>query len=94
MGGSVEGLLDSRPQAGRGGDNAAVATCNGISMASSNFISAAVLDISRKATAVKERVDCIIDRLHPCTQKPRLSSCSLYLNLNLYRRCLLLIAVR
>ena len=44
MGGSVEGLLDSCPRAGRGGDNAAVVTCN--SMASSNFISAAVLDIS------------------------------------------------
>ena len=69
MGGSVESLLYSRPRAGRGGDNAAVVTC--ISMASSNFISAVVLDISQKATSVKERVDCIIYRLHSCTQNPR-----------------------
>ena len=84
MGGSVQGLLDSHPRAAssRGGDNAAVVTC--ISMASSgNFISAAVLDISRKATAVKERVDCIIGRLHSCTQNLRISSC------NLYCRCVL-----
>ena len=39
------------------------ATC--ISMGSSNFISAAVLDISRKATAVKEGAD-FIGRLHSC----------------------------
>ena len=50
----MEGLLDSHPRAGIDGDHAAAATC--ISMASSNFIRAAVLDISRKATAVKERV--------------------------------------
>ena len=54
MGGSVEGLLDPSPRAG---DHAAVVTCT--SMASSNFGSAAVLDTSRTATAVKERVDCI-----------------------------------
>ena len=36
-----------------------------------------VLDISRKATAVKERADCN-DRLHCCTQKPRLYSYKLY----------------
>ena len=53
MGEGVRGLLDSRPQAGRGGDKAAIATC--ISMASSNFNSAAVLDISQKVTAVKEK---------------------------------------
>ena len=40
-------------------------------MGSGNFISAAVLDISRKATAVKERADFIIGRLHSCTQNPR-----------------------
>ena len=47
MGGSVEGLLDSRPRAGRGGDSAAVIIC--ISMASSNFISAAdtILQITK-----------------------------------------------
>ena len=59
---SVEGLLDSRPRAGRDSDNAAIATC--ISIYSSSFIGATVLDISQKATAVKERVavslmDCI-----------------------------------
>ena len=60
MGGSVEGLLAARPRAGRGDDNAAVVTCNSISMASSDFISATtVLHISRKETAVKERVDCL-----------------------------------
>ena len=63
MGGSVEGLLDPSPRAGRGGDNAAVVTCT--SMACSNFVSAAVLDISRKAMAVKETVDCIDRRLPP-----------------------------
>ena len=41
------------------------------------WISAAVLDISRKATAVKERAD-FIGRLHSCTQNPRLSSCKFY----------------
>ena len=57
--------------AGRGADNAAVVTCT--SMASSNFITAAaVFDISRTAT------DCIIDRLHFCTQNPCLSSYKLY----------------
>ena len=40
-------------------------------MASSNFLRA-VLDISQKATAVKERADGI-DSLHCCTQNPRLS---------------------
>ena len=44
---------------------------------SSNFISAAVLDISRKATAVNQRAD-FIGRLHSCTQNPRLSSCKFY----------------
>ena len=57
---SVDGLLGSRPRAGRGGDNAAVVTR--ISMASSNFISAAVRDISHKATAVNGKVDRIIDK--------------------------------
>ena len=80
MGGSVAGMLDFRPRAGRGGDNAAVVTC--CSMASSNFSSAAMLDISRKVTNVKERVDCI-DRLHFSTQNPRLSS------YNLCRTCAL-----
>ena len=60
MGGSVEGLLDP---SSRAGDNAAVVTCT--SMASSNFFSAAVLDISRKATAVKETDDCIDRGLPP-----------------------------
>ena len=55
MGGSVEGLLDSRLRAGRGGDNALIVKC--ISMGSTNFISADVLDISRKATGVRERFD-------------------------------------
>ena len=60
--------MDSRPRAGRDGDNAAVVTC--ISIASSNFIGATVLDISQKATAVKERVavslmDCIaVHKIH------------------------------
>ena len=55
--GSVEGLLDPRSLAGRGGDNAAVVTCT--SMASSNnFISAAVIDIYRPATVLL--IDCII----------------------------------
>ena len=54
---SVEGLLDPSPRAGKGGDNAAVVPCT--SVASSNFVSAAVLDISRKAMAVKETVNCI-----------------------------------
>ena len=57
MGGSVEGLLDSRPRASRGGDDAAVVTC--IAMASSNFIGAAVLDNIRKVTTVKERAGCM-----------------------------------
>ena len=56
MGGSVEGLLDPSPRAGRGGDNASAVTYT--SMACSNFVTAAVLDISRKAMAVKERDDC------------------------------------
>ena len=63
MGGSVEGLLHPSPRAGRGGDNAAVVTCT--SMASSNFVNAAVLDISRKAMVVKERVGCIDRGLPP-----------------------------
>ena len=41
------------------------------------FISAVVLDISRKATAVKERAD-FIGTLHYSTQSPRLSSCKLF----------------
>ena len=45
-------------------------------MASSNFLRA-VLDISQKATAVKERAD-YIDSLYYCTQNPRLSSYKLY----------------
>ena len=49
-----------------------------ISMGNINFISAAVLDISRKTTAVKERADCI-SRLYSCTQNlRRLSSWKLY----------------
>ena len=63
MGGSVEGLLDPSPRAGRGGDNAAVVTYT--PMGCSNFVSAAVLDISRKAMAVEERVDCIDKGLPP-----------------------------
>ena len=70
MGGSVEGLLDPSDRAG---DNAAVVTCT--SMASSNFVSAAVLDISRKTTVVKETDDCI-DRGLP----PVLSTCPLHTN--------------
>ena len=45
--------------------NSHTATC--ISLGNSNFISAAVLDISRKATAVKETllVDCIpVHKVH------------------------------
>ena len=59
MGGSIEGLLDYRPRADRGGDNAAVFTC--CSIASSDFISAAVLDSHERCTvtAVKERVDIL-----------------------------------
>ena len=64
MGGSVDGLMDPSPRAGRGGDNTAVVTCT--SMVSSNFVRAALLDISRKATAIKERVvDCIDRGLPP-----------------------------
>ena len=63
MGGSVDGLLDPSLRAGRSGDNTAVVTCT--SMVSSNFVSATVLDISRKATAVKEIVDCIDGGLPP-----------------------------
>ena len=74
MGGSVEGLLDPIPRAGRGGDNAAVVICT--SMASSNFVSAVVLDISRKATGVKEIVvDCIDMGLPPV-----FSTCPLHTN--------------
>ena len=51
------------------------ATC--ISMGSSNSISAAVLYISRKAVAAKERAD-FVGRLHSCKQSPRLSSCKPY----------------
>ena len=47
-----------------------------ISMGSSNFLRA-VLDISRKATAVKEIADCN-DRLHYCIQNTRLYSYKLY----------------
>ena len=42
-----------------------------------NSISAAVLDISRKATAVEERAD-FIGTLYSCTQNSRLSNCKLY----------------
>ena len=63
MGGSVEGLLDSSPQAGRSGDIDAIVTCT--SMVNSNFVSVAVFDISRKATAVKEIVECIDRGLPP-----------------------------
>ena len=67
MRGSVKALLDSRLRAGRDGDNAADVTC--ISIASSNFIRAIVLDISQKATAVKKRVavsvmDCIAVKIN------------------------------
>ena len=69
---SVEGLLDSRLRAGRDGDNAADVTC--ISIASSNFIRAIVLDISQKATAAKKRVavsvmDCIAVTINVTTAK-------------------------
>ena len=74
MRGSVKGLLNSRPRAGRDGDNAVVVTC--ISIASrSNFIRAAMLDISQKATSVKEKVvvslmDCIaVQKIHVCPAK-------------------------
>ena len=70
MGGSVEGLLDRSPRAG---DHVAVVTCT--SMASSNFVRAAVLDISRKAIAVKERAACIDRGLLPV-----LSTCPLQTN--------------
>ena len=46
MEGSVEGLLFARPRADRGGENADVVTC--CSIASSNFISAAVLDSNER----------------------------------------------
>ena len=46
-------------------------------MGSSNFMSAVVLDISRKATAVKERAG-FIGTLHSRTQNSRLSSYNLY----------------
>ena len=73
MGGSADGLLDPSPRAGRGGDNTAVVTCT--SMVSSNFVSTAVLDISRKVTAVKEVVDGIDVGL-----PPELSTCPLHTN--------------
>ena len=68
MGGSIKDLLDPSPRAG---DHAAVVTCT--SMASSNFVSAAVLDISRTATA--EKVDCIDGGLPPVV-----STCPLQAN--------------
>ena len=73
MGGSVEGLLEPNLRAGRGGDNAAIVTCT--RMVSSNFVSAAVLDMSRKTTAVKEMFDCIDKGLPPV-----LSTCPLHTN--------------
>ena len=62
------------------------ATC--ISMGRSNFISAAVLDISheRRHLSVQTRADLIIGRVHSCTQNPRLSSCGLYCRCMLYVR--------
>ena len=57
-----------------------VFTC--CSIASSNFISVARLDISRKA-AVKERADCI-DRLYSCIQNSWLSSYKLYRYIYIY----------
>ena len=66
MGGSVEGLLDPCPRAGRGSDNAAAVTYT--SKACSNFVTTAVLDISLKAVAVKERGGCI-DRGLPLVLK-------------------------
>ena len=64
MGGSVKGLLDSCLRAARGGDNAAVVAC--VSMASSILISAAVLNISRKAqNCIIDTVDCIpVHKIH------------------------------
>ena len=54
MEGSIKGLLDSRPRAGRGGDNAAVVTY--CLIASNNFISAAVLDFHERSRLL---IDCI-----------------------------------
>ena len=56
MGGSVEGLLDPRPRADRGDDNAAAVTCT--SMSSSNFVSVVVFDIYQTATVLL--IDCIL----------------------------------
>ena len=53
MGGSVEGLLDPSPRAG---DHVAVVTCT--SMASSNFVSVVVFDMSQTATLLL--IDCIL----------------------------------
>ena len=47
-------------QESTGGASSSHHTATYISMGSSNFISAAVLDISRKATAVKERADLLV----------------------------------
>ena len=62
MAGGLEGLLDPRPRAGRGGDNAAVVTCT--SMPSSNFISAAVFDIHRTATVLLIDYCIPVHRIH------------------------------
>ena len=51
MGGSVKSLLYSRPRAGKGVDSAAVDTC--CSIASSNFISTAVLDSHKRCNGCK-----------------------------------------
>ena len=64
-------------QESTGGASSSHHTATYISMGSSNFISAAVLDISRKATAVKERAD-FIGILYSCTHNPLLSSCKFY----------------
>ena len=64
-------------QESTGGASSSHHTATYISMGSSNFISAAVLDISRKATAVKERAD-FIGILYSCTQNLLLSSCKFY----------------
>ena len=50
--GSVESLLDSRPRAGRGNDNATDVTC--CSIASSNFISVAELDFHERRRLLRK----------------------------------------
>ena len=53
----------------------------------SNFISAAVLDISRKATVVKEKADSIIDRLHYFSSGKLYCKCMLAVLLLLLMPC-------